>query len=355
MNVGSGLVESKVTKEAAPAIAALRAGIAGAGLMGRWHAHAVKRVGGAVAAVMDIDLQTARRLASKYPGAKSFFNFEQMLNRGEINVLHVCTPASTHYALAEQAIEAGLHLIIEKPLTPSAADTESLYDQAAYRGVLLCPVHQFVFQDGIRNAKALLPRIGRLVHLEGTFCSAGGTGLPRAQLDAIVADILPHPLSLMQVFLPTGLGEHDWVTLRPVHGELRVHGEVSGISLSIFISMNARPTECSFKIFGTDGAIHLDLFHGFAFMEPGKVSRARKITHPYDLAFRRGLAASVNLGKRFLRREPAYPGLRRLISSFYQAVQTNAVPPLASKDTITIARIRERLIERAGLELNIRK
>lgn len=67
--------------------------------------------------------------------------------------------------------------------------------------------------DGVFKASELLPRIGRLVHMEGTLCSAGGAGLVSAgttnqtPLDEIVRDILPHPLSLMQAFLPNGLSE----------------------------------------------------------------------------------------------------------------------------------------------------
>lgn len=330
----------------------LKVGIAGAGLMGRWHANAVKKSGGRLKAVIDLDFDTAKRLAAGYANAKPFSDIEHMLDQCDLNVLHICTPLSTHKNIAERAIKAGINLIIEKPLTPTAQDAECLFDMAADRGVLICPVHQFIFQDGVRKALKWLSRIGRLIHIKGIVCSAGGTGQFPERLDTIVKDILPHPLSLMQAFLPNGLSEEGWITSRPGYGELLAIGKASDISLSIFISMNARPTECSFLIAGTDGTIHIDLFHGFAFIESGKVSRARKITHPFNMAIKRFSTAAINLGQRVIRVELAYPGLGQLIDLFYRALRCNGVSPISKTDTIAVARTRDLLALRAGLVQN---
>lgn len=342
------------THDNLPSRIPLRAGIAGAGLMGYWHAWAVKRTGGSVSAVMDIDQEAAKRLAKSHSCAKTFSDVEQMLNSVKLDVLHICTPPSTHYRIAELAIAAGINLLIDKPIAPTVADTERLFNRAENLGVLICPVHQFIFQDGVLKARKSLPRIGQLIHMEVTLCSAGGAGLASAgttdktPLDEIAADILPHPLSLMHVFLPNGLPEENWMTVRPGHGEFRAVCEISGITLSVFISMHARPTECSFKIIGTDGTIHIDMFHGYSFIEPGKVSRLRKATHPFDLSIRRLSAAAFNLGRRLIRWEPAYPGLEQLVGSFYKAVQTGTESLISREDTIRVARVRDILIQNAG-------
>lgn len=317
--------------------------------MGRWHAKAIQKAGGRLLAIVDNSLDAAGHLTARYRHAKSFTRIEEMLDKVGLDVLHVCTPAATHKRIADLAIDTGLNLLIEKPMTLMASDTEYLFKKAADRGVLICPVHQFLFQEGVRKALKWLPRIGRPVHVEGTICSAGGTDMPQHMLDRIVADILPHPLSLMQVFLSEGLLEKDWVTAQAAPGELRAFTENSGIFLSIFTSMHARPTVCSFKIAGTEGTIHVDLFHGFAFIEPGKASRARKIIRPFDMGIRMLTAATVNLGLRVIRWELAYPGLQGLVNAFYKAVQINAKPPISPKDAITVARVREILIQNAGL------
>lgn len=331
--------------------APIRAGIVGAGLMGRWHAQGIKRVGGRLSAVIDLNDSRALKLAARYRGARGFSDVEQVLRQTDLDVLHVCTPASTHRGIAELAIEAGLHLIIEKPVTPEAADTELLVHRAADRGLLLCPVHQFIFQDGVLKAKKALRGIGPLIHIEATFCSAGGMGVASEELDLIVADILPHPLSLAQVFLPTALVPKDWITMRPDHGELRASTEVRDITVSIFISMSARPTVCSFQLVGRDGTIHLDLFHGYTFVEPGNVSKLRKIVRPFDLSVRRFTAATLNLSRRTLGAEFAYPGLHRLIGSCYAALRTGGEPPIAPQETVAVARVRDALIRGSGLRV----
>jgi len=317
--------------------------------MGRWHAKAVERARGWVSAIMDLDPKAARDLAGHFRYAESFGDLSELLDRKSLDVLHVCTPTSTHYQIAESALLAGMNLIVEKSITATAAQTRHLCDLARDRGLLICPVHQFLFQDGVLKARELLPQIGRIVHIEGTFHSAGGVGLDQELLDGIVADILPHPLSLMQFFLPAGLPNEGWTTLRPHHGEFRALGKTAGSTLSIDISMSARPTVCSFKIHGTKGTFHLDLFHGYCVIEPGKTSRTRKITHPFDSAGRRLSAAGINLGRRVLRWDPAYPGLQRLISSCYTALKNGGEPPISVEDTVAIAGLRDHFVQRAGL------
>ena len=330
----------------------IRAGVVGAGLMGLWHAHAAEKVGGKVVAVFDVRKTNADSLAAKYSNAKSFDNLEKMLAVSP-SVLHVCTPTETHKKIAEIAIKAGVNLLIEKPIVQTAEETASLYKLASHHKVLLCPVHQFVFQDGVINAKKLLPQIGRIVHLQANICSAGGTGLDSNQIDTIAADILPHPLSLMQTFLGDDLTTEDWNSFRPNNGELRVSGKARETSLGIFVSLNSRPTFNSFQIFGTDGTIHLDLFHGYSIIESGKTSKTRKILHPFDLALRNFSAATLNLGRRSLRGESAYPGLRRLIDEFYQAIKDGKPSPITSAEAIAVAQIRDILVKGACSELRL--
>lgn len=327
----------------------IKAGIVGAGLMGRWHAWAVRKAGGSVVAIADPDPARRERLANDCPGADSFADCERMLGQANLHVLHVCTPPSTHYRLAEAAISAAVPVLIEKPLAPTAAETKRLLDLANKRGVRVAPVHQFLFQDGVIHACRSLAQCGRIVRIEGTFCSAGGDGLDEEQLDCIVADILPHPLSLMQLFLRRPLPLEGWVTVRPHSGDLLGVCDVAETTLSIFISMHARPTVCALDITGTEATIHLNLYHGYAVREPGRVSRARKITHPFDLAARTVGAASLNLARRVLRSEFAYPGLLRLVREFHEAVRSRSESPISAADTVEIARVRDRLIEDAGL------
>lgn len=321
----------------------IRAGIVGAGLMGRWHAHALEKAGGEVIGFVDFDSTKAESLAAEFADATVFGDIEKMLAAQKLDVLHICSPTGSHKAIAETAIRAGVHLLIEKPLAATADETSRLYDLAARHNTLLCPVHQFAFQDGAAKAKENLPKIGRLVHLGAQICSAGGANSGVEQLDRIAADILPHPLSLLQKFLDIEVSEIEWNILRPAAGELRIFGQTREISLSIFISLNSRPTTNSFHLLGANGAIHLDLFHGYSIIEPGESSKTRKILHPFYLAAQNFTAASFNLARRAVRREPAYPGLRQLIRQFYDSIEFNSAPPITPSQAVAVAVVRDLL------------
>lgn len=328
----------------------LNVGIVGAGLMGCWHANAARCAGGRINAIVDSNIETSRYLAGKYSYAKSYSSVEQMLNQTDINVLHICTPLDTHVKIAELALNAGINLVIEKPITPTAVETERILGQAARSGTLVCVVHQFLFQEGVQKAKKAMPRIGKLIHIGSTISSAGAEGLAAKQHDLIAADILPHPLSLMQYFIPDSISDEVWMAVRLDYGELRAFCKTAKTSLSIFISMHARPTECSLWIVGTNGTIHLDLFHGFSVIESGNTSRLNKILHPFSLSGNRLLAASLNLCKRTIRRELAYPGLNALISTFYDSIRYDNECPISHEDTLAVALVRDMLLESAGLK-----
>ncbi len=319
----------------------VRVAIVGAGLMGRWHADTAVKAGARVVAVVDPDLPRAERLAARHPGCRPAADLSEVVESAD--VVHVCSPTASHAAAARLAIAAGRHALVEKPLAPSLAETAELLERARAREVLLCPVHQFVFQDGVRTALEALADIGPLVHARFTICSAGARE-PRDR-DRIAMEILPHPLSLLARLASAPLPGAEWWARRPSAGELRVAGQLGAMTASILVSMTGRPTVNRMELFGARGAVEADLFHGFAVTLDGRVSRARKIAGPFARAAREAGAASANLARRLGRREPAYPGLRRLFAEFYEAATTGGPPPILPAETLSVAETCQRLVQ----------
>ncbi|MEW6083112.1 MAG: Gfo/Idh/MocA family oxidoreductase [Chloroflexota bacterium] len=317
------------------------AAVVGAGLMGRWHADAIRRSGGRVIAVVDPDEKRAVELARRHAPARVYPCLEDALSQCRPTVVHLCTPANLHRQQAEQALNAGAHVIVEKPLAQTWADTQEILNLAEKNKLLVCPVHQFVFQDGAQRLRGWLASSGKIVQVSFTIRSAGGAGLPTKELDALVADILPHPLSLLQMLIPDSL-DIPWMVDRPAPGELRIIGTTgAGVGMAIEISMNARPPQNSMIIASQEATFSLDLFHGFSVRYPGTVSRTRKVIQPFEFSLRQFGAASGNLFRRLLTNESAYPGLRRLVSLFYQAVRSGGISPIPPHDTLAVARARQ--------------
>jgi predicted dehydrogenase len=323
----------------------VRAAIAGAGLMGRWHADSIRRVGGKVCVIVDRDRRRASELAGRYPGAEAASDWSSALAGGVAEVAHICTPVETHEALTAQALEAGLHALVEKPLAETAEATSALLALAASRHVLLCPVHQFLFQPGVVRAGRAVERIRPMLHVDVVICSAGAEqGSP--DRDRIAAEILPNPLALIARLVGEPIQDGAWQVQHAARGELRASGQIGSVSVSVLISMGGRPTANLLRLIGTRGTVHVDLFHGFSVLEGGAVSRARKITHPFTLAGGTLFSATGNLLSRAARREPAYPGLRELIRRFYQAIGTAGQPPISAAETMDVALVRDALFRK---------
>ena len=143
-------------------------------MMGRWHAHAIARAGGRVVAIVDADVERAESLAARCPGRPAIVaDVRSAIAQHAVDVVHVCTAIESHEALAGDAIAAGAHVLVEKPLAPDATTVERLHAKAAEQGVLLCPVHQFLYQPGVLQAARWMGSLGTARHFELVACSAG--------------------------------------------------------------------------------------------------------------------------------------------------------------------------------------
>lgn len=322
----------------------MRVAIVGAGLAGRWHAHAARKAGASLIAIVDPDSDKARRLATRLGGIQTYQSLTDMFSKQKPEVIHICTPTKTHAELALQAIGSGVAVMLEKPMAQTFNEVQQLYEHARDRKVQLCPVHQFLFQDGIKKILSQRSLAGEIVHLEAVVHSAGGQGKAGTGLDEIAADILPHPLSLIQNFLPANLPEQGWSVIHSRPGDLHCLGMKGNVGITVSISMNARPPVCSFLIVGTQGTFHADLFHGSSYFEPGSVSRGDKILRPFSSSLRSLSSAARNLVGRIVRWEPAYPGLTSLVSEFYLSVKTRSELPISPEHALSVARARDSLI-----------
>jgi len=267
----------------------MRALIVGAGLMGRWHAHALKKAGGSVVGVIDVDGDRARQLASA-SSAVAHTTLTDALDTTPVDVVHVCTPPASHEALISEALEAECHVIAEKPLTDDPASTERLLDQATATGLTLTPVHQFPFQRGVRRLLDSQNDLGAIRSLAGNVCSAGADHLPDSERDRIAGEIVPHFRALTAAFVTTPIDDPaaKWACSRSAPGEWQVSGRISDVSVSIAISMSTRPTRNEWEVRGTEATGRADLFHGFSVIDRGGASRTNKILRPVTLPIRYG-------------------------------------------------------------------
>lgn len=322
--------------------------IVGAGLMGRWHARAAARAGARVVAVVDPSAERADALARRHRACRSRATLAEALDDEPSAVVHVCAPLSAHAELVAEALQRGAHVLVEKPLAPTAAGTKTLLELAGLRGRLLCPVHQFLFQRGALETQRLMPSLGSVRHVDTVICSAGAESSSGAERNRIALEILPHPLSLLRRLLDWPVAETGWSVARAAAGELRLTGSANGASAAILVSMSGRPTRNTARFIAERGTVHLDLFHGFHVVETPTVSRGTKILRPLVVSARTFASATANLAGRVARAEPAYPGLDELVRRFYAAAAGGGDSPIGAAETLEIAMACDAIAASAG-------
>ncbi len=297
--------------------------------------------GARVAAIFDANGSAAAALSARHPGSRVVSALEEI--RGMASVAHVCTTVETHATTATVLLDAGLHVLVEKPLAASPAETDLLMSRAMAAGRLVCPVHQFPFQRGVRQAVGALDAVGPVLHFDFIISTAGAA--TEADRSSLVETLLPHPLSLIEVFLPGSLTELRWRVLRPRAGELRAFSSSDSASVSILLSTRGRPTTNALTLLCERGTIAIDLFHAFCVVESGGVSKAKKIARPIVRSAATLSAATRNLVWRAARGQTAFPGLNELTALFYEAVAGGGASPISQSEILNVAAARQHILD----------
>jgi predicted dehydrogenase len=121
-------------------------GVAGLGYWGPNLARNFAELG-ALTWLCDLDEQLRGAFATRYPGVQVTDAFEKMLADPAVQGVVVATPVPTHYELAKRALEAGKHVLVEKPPAMRAAEIDELVATAAARDLVLMPGHLLLYHS----------------------------------------------------------------------------------------------------------------------------------------------------------------------------------------------------------------
>ncbi|MCU1689948.1 MAG: Oxidoreductase [Jatrophihabitantaceae bacterium] len=148
-----------------------RSGIIGTGFMGAVHARAVRGAGGTVAAVAGSSFAKAQAAAGTFGAERAAESAMDIVLAPDIDIVHICTPNHLHAEVAAVVIAAGKHVICEKPLTTTTADSLQLAQAAAAAGVLTAVPFAYRYYGPVREARAQVAagRLGRLRLVHGQY------------------------------------------------------------------------------------------------------------------------------------------------------------------------------------------
>src|SRR4051794_27676654 len=149
----------------------LRVGIIGAGFIGAVHARSARLNGARVVGVAASTPQRAELGAARLGADRGFPSAEALVEAPDVDVVHVCAPNHLHASLALRALDAGKHVICEKPLATSAEEARELHDAAAGSGRLGAVPFVYRYYATVREARARIDagEAGAVQLVHGTY------------------------------------------------------------------------------------------------------------------------------------------------------------------------------------------
>ncbi len=305
-------------------------------------------------AVCDANEGLAESIAKKFDINRYYVNSAEMLKKEELTLTDICTPPITHASLSIQAMEAGCHVLVEKPMAMTCGEADQMIKASEKNGVKLGVVHNQLFPRVMMHAISMTSK-GFLGDVTGVNLR---DGQPRdgAQFmskdhwvhklpGGVFGEHLPHPIYLAMAFLgnvePVAvycrkLGSYDGV----VADEVRVTLESERGIATIIASYNWPKVTAMLDVFGTKRNLHVNR-HSSVLTTYGTGGDSRlwrawdNVSQSYqELACTASAAFNTMLG-----RLPS--GHEVLIGKFLRAIRDGTRPPVTAEEGREVVRVLE--------------
>jgi predicted dehydrogenase len=254
----------------------LRAAVIGAGVFGRHHASKYAKLAGVkLAGVADPDPESRRQVAHQFD-LLAVADWRDLV--GKVDLVSICTPASTHAEIVHAFLSSGAHVLVEKPIATELDEAEELILLAAEQGLVLTVGHQerFVFaKSGLLDRDAVPAKVE---------CVRAGPWTGRGSDVSVILDLMIHDLDLVHRLIPGGIGQVK-AKGRSVHG--RFPDEVSarlmfenGSAAELWASRTAETRRRSMRVVYPDGVVEIDFLARTMVNTTGRALKPLDMTDP---------------------------------------------------------------------------
>lgn len=151
-----------------------------------------------VVIVADLKKDRLAKMKFSYPQVKATENYSYIFKQ-KLDAVVVATPPATHYAIAKECMQHGLHVLVEKPLTLSSAGAEELVQLAESRNLVLMVGHTFEYNAAVHALKNLIDKdeLGQIYYLDSARLNLG---LFSNHIN-VIWDLAPHDISILLYLL----------------------------------------------------------------------------------------------------------------------------------------------------------
>jgi len=326
----------------------LRIGLIGAGYIATWHADAIASQKGAeLVAVCDLSASAAQALAQPR-GAVAYTSLDKMITDGNLDAVHILTTPPSHAPLARQCLEAGLHVLVEKPVALDASEARALADLAERKGRIFAPGHNFLAVPSYARLKTAIARgdLGRITsatinwHLPLAPLRSGPYGMWLLQSTPnLLFELGPHLAAFAtDLFGPV---EIDAVSLgkyielesggtRPQ--SWRILGRAGEVDVTITLSLVETADDRSVQVTGSAASAHLDYAQDSLIVAGDNTSDiiVNPLRKQISLAGQHMREGLVNLGRQagsLNRKSPYGLSFQGVVAAFYTAIRSGQPDP----------------------------
>jgi predicted dehydrogenase len=288
-----------------------------------------------VTVLCDLDSALAKDVASEFLVGTTTDDFQTILNDSSIDIVDICTPTPTHYAIATAALRAGKHVIIEKPLVLKLEEAVDLYDLSRSTDLKLCVIQNWRYLDSVFSARDVLKvgRLGKVVTMHGKAFNHLPVGWTRStwlyHRYAVLYDFTPHLIDLILWLCHAQVEEivaygHNFTEQADFLSSAQILIQFSDDLVALLdTAWDVNYPAFDVQIYGTGGRLSLDLRRDF-FEESRSgetpISRTRTyIRRMLNIA--RGVMAGNILTKPFL----IY---KSIFEEFLTSVREHGEPPM---------------------------
>ena len=322
----------------------IRVGLIGAGYIASWHADALRATDGVeITAVCDPSVAAGKALAEGL-GVRLFADVSELIDAGVCDAVHILTPPHLHHALAIQCLKGGLHVLVEKPVATSAAETAEIEAVAQENGVRFHAGHNFMGLPSYDRLKNMLASgdLGRVSVAEVHWC------LPLAPLRSgpfgiwllrepknLLLELGPHLMGfIVDLF---GVPDIQSVKLsKPIdlpgedtrHQAWRIMAQAGDIDVTLTISMVETIDDRSLTLRGSSGRARLDFAADTLVVERENASDLvlNPLRRQMDLSWqhlREGLGNTITQVVSLNRKSPYALSFQGMNAAIYDALRQN--------------------------------
>lgn len=152
-----------------------------------------------VARVADLDSGRLKHMRTLYPGVQTTSDYRDIISDPEIDIVAVATPVQTHFNFGKEALLAGKHVFIEKPIAASVREVEELIDLAQKKNRKLMVGHTFEYTGAVRKMKEIIDsgELGEIYYINSQRLNLG---LFQQDIN-VLWDLAPHDISIILYLL----------------------------------------------------------------------------------------------------------------------------------------------------------